>query len=299
MRAKARLEDLFVPRVDAVGSPANRRRFLLFKEVGEMPEALQEEEKKTKGLTADQQDQVKKVLEILYPLFEEGLIPDVVIAALGKLVGYPLPEGVKPYPYPYPYPHPGAYPQYPGPYPKPYGYPAPQETACSTSTATEEAAKSEPNAAEAKQESVEKAAEAPKSSAELEALQKAQAELEALRKALEEERSIREKKEYIETIKSQIPSLMSIAPEIADLLFTMKKSGDTRLEEAFKKLEAVVSASPLFKELGSAGQVEESPWDIVEKQAQELLAKGAAKSIEAARVMVLSKNPDLYRQLRG
>jgi len=290
MRAKARLEDLFVPRVDAVGSPANRRRFLLFKEVGEMPEALQEEEKKTKGLTADQQDQVKKVLEILYPLFEDGLIPDVVIAALGKLVGYPLPEGVKPYPYPYP--NPGAY---PGPYPKPYGYPAPEETACST----EEAAKSEPNVVKAKQEPVEKAEEAPKPSAELEALQKAQAELEALRKALEEERSIREKKEYIETLKSQIPSLMSIAPEIADLLFTMKKSGDARLEEAFKKLEAVVSASPLFKELGSAGQVEESPWDVVEKQAQELLAKGAAKSIEAARVMVLSKNPDLYRQLRG
>jgi hypothetical protein len=153
--------------------------------------------------------------------------------------------------------------------------------------------------AEVKQESLEKAEEAPKPSAELEALQKAQAELEALRKALEEERLIREKKEYIETMKSQIPSLMSIAPEIADLLFTMKKSGDSRLEEAFKKLEAVVSASPLFKELGSAGQVEESPWDIVEKQAQELLAKGAAKSIEAARVMVLAKNPDLYRQLRG
>jgi len=297
MRAKARLEDLFVPRVDAVGSPANRRRFLLLKEVGEMPETLQEEEKKTKGLTADQQDQVKKALEILYPLFEEGLIPDVVIAALGKLVGYPLPEGVKPYPYPYPYQHPGAYPQYS--YPKPYGYPAPQETSCSTNTAAEEAAKSEPNVAEVKQESIEKAEEAQKPSAELEALQKAQAELEALRKALEEERLIREKKEYIETMKSQIPSLMSIAPEIADLLFTMKKSGDTRLEEAFKKLEAVVSASPLFKELGSAGQVEESPWDIVEKQAQELLAKGAAKSIEAARVMVLTKNPDLYRQLRG
>jgi hypothetical protein len=294
MRAKARLEDLFVPRVDAVGSPANRRRFLLLKEVGEMPETLQEEEKRTKGLTADQQDQVKKALEILYPLFEEGLIPDVVIATLGKLVGYPLPEGVKPYPYPYPYPHPGAY---SGPHPKPY--PVPQETACSTNTAPQEATKSESNAAEVKQESIEKTEEAPKPSAELEALQKAQAELEALRKALEEERLIREKKEYIETMKSQIPSLMSIAPEIADLLFTMKKSGDTRLEEAFKKLEAVVSASPLFKELGSAGQVEESPWDIVEKQAQELLAKGAAKSIEAARVMVLSKNPDLYRQLRG
>jgi hypothetical protein len=294
MRAKARLEDLFVPRVDAVSSPANRRRFLLLKEVGEMPETLQEEEKKTQGLTADQQDRVKKALEILYPLFEEGVIPDVVIAILGKLVGYPLPEGVKPYPYPYP--HPGAH---PGSYPKPYGYPAPQETSCSTNTAPQEATKSEPNAAEVKQESVEKAEEASKPSAELEALQKAQAELEALRKALEEERLIREKKEYIETMKSQIPSLMSIAPEIADVLFTMKKSGDTRLEETFKKLEAVVSASPLFKELGSAGQVEESPWDIVEKQAQELLAKGVAKSIEAARVMVLYKNPDLYRQLRG
>jgi hypothetical protein len=288
MRAKARLEDLFVPRVDAVSSPANRRRFLLLKEVGAMPETLQEEEKTTKGLTAEQEEQVKKALEILYPLFEEGLIPDVVIATLGKLVGYPLPEGVKPHSYP------SAEHEA---YPKPYGYPVLQETARSANAAPQEAATSEPKSTEVKQEHVEKA-EAPKPSAELEALQKAQAELEALRKALEEERLIREKKEYVETLKSQIPSLLSIAPEIADLLFTMKKSGDARLEEAFKKLEAIVSVSPLFKELGSAGQVEESPWDIVEKQAQELLAKGVAKSIEAARVMVLTKNPDLYLQLR-
>lgn len=86
MRAKARLEDLFVPRVDAVSSPANRRRFLVLKEVGTMPETFREEEKTKKGLTAEQEEQVKKALEILYPLFEEGLIPDVVIATLGKLV---------------------------------------------------------------------------------------------------------------------------------------------------------------------------------------------------------------------
>ena len=256
-----------------------------------MPEATAVEERK-EGLTAEQQDKVKRALELLYPLFEEGLVPDVVIAALGKLVGYPLPEGVQypqPYPYPYPYPKTGSEGQQPvatetkGQEPEPQ----PQETA---------------QAIEKSEEKAEVKAEA-KLAPEIELLQKArdelQRELEELRKALEEERSAREKKEFVETIKSEMPSLMALAPELADLLFALRKGSDQKALETFKKLEAVVAASPLFKELGSAGHVEESPWDILEKQARELLEKGQAKTIEAARVMVLTRDPELYRQLRG
>ena len=300
MRAKARLEDLFVTRVDAVSAPANRRRFLMLKEeeVKDMPETTVQE-LEGQGLTAEQKDKIKRALELLYPLFEEGVLPDTVIAILAQLVGYPLPEGVKPYPYP-----------------KPYPAPAPQASEGTTKETEAVVCETQPEGSEVSAEAAPKAAaeepareeEVPASapvakaaepSIELEELRKTREELEALKKALAEERAAREKREFEEAIKSEMPSLLTLAPDLVDVLFSLQKSGNTKTLESLKKLEAVIAASPLFKELGSQGPAEESPWDVLDREARELLEKGEAKTIEAARVMILSKNPELYKKLRG
>ena len=300
MRAKARLEDLFVTRVDAVSAPANRRRFLMLKEeVEDMPEtAVQEVERQ--GLTAEQTEKIKRALELLYPLFEEGVLPDSVIATLAQLVGYPLPAGVKPYPAPAPEASEEASEE------------ATKKTEAVVCEATSEgsvaSAETTPKAAVEEQTPKEdvpesapvaKAAKPAAPSIELEELRKTREELEALKKALAEERAAREKREFEEAIKSEMPSLLTLAPDLVDVLFSLRKSGNEKTLESLKKLEAVIAASPLFKELGSQGPAEESPWDVLDREARALLEKGEAKTIEAARVMVLSKDPELYKKLRG
>lgn len=280
MRAKAKLSELWVPRVDLVYRPANRRRFLLFKEVNAMEDqAIQEA-----ALTPEEKELIKKVLADLYPLFEENKIPDSVITMLGKLVGYPAPEGAYPYPYPkYKYP----YPKYPYPYPQVKelleGLPNREEVETIISKALEEKDK--------EFEEVRKQ--------DLAELEKAKAELEELRKAFAAEQDARERAEAKAQVEAKFPNLAKLEPSLVETVVSLRKAeGYEKLLEGLAKVEQVLGQSSLFKEIGGTAPEPEKT-DILETRAQELLTKGLARTIEQARAKVLLSDPELYRTLRG
>lgn len=292
---RMRIVDLFVPRVDAVSRPANRRKFLLMKE-----EVSNVEETLEKALTEEQKEAVKEALEKLYPLFEEGVLSGNLIAALGALVGYPAPEGVKPYPYPYP-----------KPYPKPY-YPYPKTSAAKTVEGSGAEASSEGTTETASLEDVQalikKAVEEARKEweaqekAKAEELAKSQARLAELEKALALEKEARERDAFLAHANETYPQISKLLGEKQSVLFELKKSAGEEswkaLEDLFARLNKMLVSSPLLKELGSGATTEESPEEKLEKKARELLEKGLAPTIEQARVRAALSDRALYEELR-
>ena len=238
------------------------------------------------ALTAEDKEVVKSVLAKLYPLFEEGKIPNDVIAKLGALVGYPAPEAA------YPYPYPGKY-----PYPSTYPYPQAKEL--------EKFLEGLPNREEVETVISQAISEVQKSLEEtrkkdLEALQKAQAEVEELRKALEAERDAREAAQLTADLKAKYQTIANVQPDLIDLAVSLRKSADfEKLMTALERIELLLSKAPLLKEIGENVPQEKSEAELLDERARELLAKGLARTLEQARVKVIQSDPELYKKLRG
>lgn len=279
MRAKARLLDLWVPRVDLVSAPANRKRFLVLKEVGQMPDATNTAVVEC-SLTAEEKQKVKEVLTALWPLYEEGKVPGSIIAQLGALVGYPAPEG----------------------YPTPYAYPAAKQDdplAQVKDMISNLAAKDEVKAEVTKAiESIEKSW-AEKEKTLVEALQKAEARLKELEAALKAEQEAKERMAILNELKEKYPNVATFAPELIEKAANMR---NTELFESLTKMlatiDGILKQAPLLKEIGERGQ-DTDPRAELEREARTLLEKGEAPSLEKARIRVLEKRPDLYKALRG
>lgn len=229
-------------------------------------------------LTPEERDAIKTALGILYVLYEENKIPVDVIATLGRLIGYPVPE---------------AEPKTEEAYPKPY--PDYQEIL--------KALDQLPNKAEVERllQDFTKRIENERK-AYLAEIEKANSRVVELEKALAQEREARERREFESHISKTLDSLVKYAGEnFIGQLFEIRKSMTDEKWAAFiesmKRLNEFTKAVPVMKELGSSVR-EESPEEILETRARALLEKGLAKTIEQARVKVLEEDKELYKALR-
>lgn len=236
------------------------------------------------ALTAEDKELIKGVLAKLYPLFEEGKIPNEIIAKLGALVGYPAPEGAYPAPSQYPGPQCPPYPQARGLEQFLAGLPNREEVETVITKAIEEVEK---NLEEVRKK-------------DLEALEKAQAEIAELRKALEAERAAREATQVSAELKAKFPTIAQAQPELIDLAVSLRKSQDyEKFLANLERIETLLSKATLFKEIGEKAPEVKSEAEILEEKARELVSKGLARTMEQARVKVLQADPELYRKLRG
>lgn len=230
------------------------------------------------ALTADEQKAVKNALALLYPLYEAGKLPGAIVAQLGALVGYPAPEG-------YGYPKPFAY---PSPYPCPYPYPVPK-------------AEEQPAVEEAISKAVE---ELKKSWAErekeyLDKLAKAESRLAELESALASEREAKERMAALQELKTRFPTISQANPEFLEKLASLRKSEtwETMVQMA-EALEKLWAQAPLLKEIGE-NKIETDPLTELRNEAQALVQKGLAPTLEQAMAKVALERRDLYEKLRG
>lgn len=279
-KVKGILRDLMVPRVDAVFGPANRRNFLLLKqEVTQMPEMnkgaaeVQEAE-----LTPEEKEAIKTALVAIYPLYEENKVPGSVVTALGKLIGYPAPEGHEEEKTPYPYP----------------GY-----------KDVMKALEQLPNKSEVESliQQVTKSLEEERKTYVAE-VEKSKARIAELEKALELEREAKESHAFSAEMSSTLDAISAQAgDDFIKHLYQVKKSmsGEswTSFVDSLKKLNELVKAVPVMKELGHSVKQEETPEDILAARAKALVEKGLAKTLEQARAKVLEEDKGLYKALRG
>lgn len=280
-KVKGILRDLIVPRVDAVFGPANRRSFLLLKqEVTQMPETNEGAVEVKAELTPEEKEAIKTALVAIYPLYEEGKVPGSVVAALGKLIGYPAPEGLeeekKPYPYPYP------------------GY-----------KDVMKALERLPNRSEVESliQQVAKSLEEERKVYVAE-IEKSKARIAELEKALELEKEEKESRAFVAEMSSTLDAISARTGEdFIKNLYQIKKSmsGEswTSFVNSMKKLNELLKAVPIMKELGHSIKQEESPEEILAARAKALVEKGLAKTIEQARAKVLEEDKGLYKALRG
>ena len=310
------LEEVDVPRVDLVRSPANRRKFVLFKseevnmeqkkdfeEVVPMKEdELQNAnaeanvsttaetpisiEAQNATLTDEDRDVLRKVLELLQPL-KEKLNP-VLLETLVVAAGYPK-TGRYPTISPYPYPH---------------GYPMPMkdiEKALENlpDEARERILKALEEAEKREKELIEKERKALYD--RLEALQKANEEL---RQKLEEQERLRREKEAIEKAAREFRNLPVKAEALGPILLKLESAlTEDERKELFRVLKAadeVMAKAEFFKEIGSA--VSEStiddPQAKLERKAKELADKEGIP-LQVAKAEVLKRDKELYRALKN
>lgn len=307
------LTDLQIPRVDAVRHPAVRRKFLVLKEVDGMEKV---------SLTPEDIEDVKEALKLLYPLWEEGKIPDEVITQLSMAIGYPTPGEA---------------------YPKPYEAPTKgnslevgnkgggsnmkdtekketvvQAQNTAPNAPTENVAKAQstnvaphdaPSADTPKTHAAENAEITPVEKGdrdflmkELAAAKKQLAELEAVLKAERRARQLLEKTAIVE---KEFAGLPIEAGELADFLLDLEEKfkDDPRLPkvvEALKRAAGMIRASEALKSAGVSVPTSASSAALeLEQKAQKLLQEGKAKTLEEARAKVLKSDRDLFERYRS
>lgn len=294
------LVDLDVYRVDAVANPANRRKFLLLKEMEEeMPE--EGAANALEALTDEEKESVKSVLAALYPLWEQNKIPDFVIAFLSESVGYPKPEGSK-------YPHPLA---------KPYPQPArPAEKTLEGLTEEDRGRianfrdllnalwkekKIPDTIMDWFNEALGTAQEKPTPDAAREApIAKALlSEVSELRKALAQERKMRELIELRVMVQKELAHIPMPEGELAELIQAIKEAAPsvaTKVVGVFKEISKILQGAKFLETAGSSQEA--SPRKVLETKAHELLVAGKARTIEQARASVLKQDPALYNEIK-
>lgn len=318
------LKDLQIPRVDAVRWPAVRKKFLVLKEVNGMEKAK---------LTEEDIEDIKEALKLLYPLWEEGKLPDALIAQLSQIVGYPAPSGA----YPSPYPCPSPYPVQGSPTPA-KGAAAEKESMSRTESEGGEKGMAETAKTEKKENVVqtpeaavtpstvqelplvntaksEKKPEMPPASEsvalekadreyllkELSTAKKQLAELEAILKAERRARQLLEKTALVE---KEFAGLPMPAGELADLLLDIEErfKDDPRLPkfiDTLKKAAGMIRASEALKSAGVSTSATSSSAALeLEQKAQQLLKEGKARTPEEARALVLKADKDLFERYR-
>lgn len=230
------------------------------------------------SLTPEDKEAIKTALVAIYPLYEENKIPGSVVVALGQLIGYPAPEGYEKEQKPYPYP----------------GYKEVMKVLDQL-----------PNRSEVESliQQVTKSLEEEKKTYIAE-IEKSKAHVAELEKALEQEREMKERNVFSTEMCSVLDSIASCAGnEFVGALYHIKKSMSdeawTNFVESLKKLNELVKAVPVMKELGHSVKQDETPEDILATRAKALVEKGLVKTLEQARAKVLEEDKGLYKALRG
>lgn len=307
------LWDLDVDRVDAVATPAVRRKFLLLKEEKGKSKGGESMEEKTtvegalelKPLAPEEKEGLKAILGTLFQLWEQNKVPDYVISWLAEAVGYPKPEGLGPKPEAYPQPvareEPVTMPE--------SLTPEDQErikTFMPILTALWEEGKLPDSIinwfrAALGQAPIEGSTyPAPEPAPKPMEVEKGLLlkEIQELRKALEAERTARRFTEFRMRIEKELRAIPTPPDELAQILFPICESGPAgeRVYALLKELANILASSRMLESIGTSGEV--SAKELLERRATELLATGQYKTREQARAAVLKQDRELYNKLR-